>query len=160
MKKIKNVIAVMIMAFGLMVTAQSCRDACKDVECNNGTCDEGTCICEGGYEGTNCDVAVRSKFLGTYAFTENCNSGADQYSVTVNADGSDIQKIRIVNIYGAGLTTEATVSGTSLTIASQSFGSTNSTISGSGSVSGNNLTITYTVTATAGSDSCTGTGTK
>jgi hypothetical protein len=158
MKNLKSALAILVMAFGLMITQNSCRDPCKDVECNNGVCEEGTCKCDAGYEGTNCETAVRTKFLGTYAFSENCNTGQDSYTVTITTVDADIQKIRISNIYDAGLSTEATVSGTSLTIASQSFGL--ATISGSGSISGSNLTLSYSIAAGGATDACTGTGSK
>jgi hypothetical protein len=158
MKNLKNVVAILAMAFGLMITQSACTDPCKNVECNFGTCEEGTCKCDVGYEGTNCDAAVRTKFLGTYAFSENCNTGQDSYTVTITTVDADIQKIRISNIYNAGLATEATVSGTSLTIASQSFGT--ATISGSGSISGSNLTLSYSIAAGGATDACTGTGSK
>jgi hypothetical protein len=158
MKQFKNLVAVFALATGLMF-ATSCKDECKNVECGtNGTCVDGICDCNAGHEGDNCEREVRAKFLGSYAFSENCTSGPDSYTVNVTPDGSDVTMIRIANIYDAGQTTTATVSGMSLTIASQTFAS--GTISGSGSISGNNVTLTYSITVGGASDSCTGTGTK
>lgn len=34
----------------------SCSDACDDVDCGVGTCDDGTCMCPDGYSGTNCEI--------------------------------------------------------------------------------------------------------
>ena len=46
----------------------SCSDPCDDVDCGaNGTCDDGTCLCEDGYEGTSCETEIRAKYLGTYS---------------------------------------------------------------------------------------------
>jgi hypothetical protein len=159
MKQFKNFAAILALAFGLMLTQSSCKDECKNVDCGtNGTCEEGVCICDAGYVGDNCQTEERAKFLGSYAFSENCTTGQDTYTVTITADGADVQKIRIANIYDAGITVVASVSGSSLTIASQAFGQ--ATISGSGTISGTSLTLTYTVTAGGGTDSCTGTGTR
>ncbi len=50
----------------LAVTSTSCADKCKDVECNTGTCLDGTCECGAGYEGTNCEIEWSAKFIGSY----------------------------------------------------------------------------------------------
>ena len=47
----------------------SCGDPCDDVNCNNGTCLEGTCHCLEGWEGVNCNVKI-DPCLGI-----NCNNG-------------------------------------------------------------------------------------
>ncbi len=45
---------------------QSC-DPCASIICNHGgTCVNGSCICTAGYEGTDCSIESRNKFLGTY----------------------------------------------------------------------------------------------
>ena len=157
--KITNVLTMVAMVFTLMVTQNSCTDPCKDVTClNAGTCNEGTCECATGYEGDDCGTAVRAKFLGSYSFTETCSpSGADSYTVIVTESSSVITDIKIGNIYNKGLTVTASISGTTLTIPSQSFGT--ATISGSGTISGSTLNLTFTVTG-ATTDSCSGSGTK
>jgi len=54
---LKNLVFVVFLGFGLMVTTQSCTDECKDVTCQNGgTCDEGDCSCADGYSGDNCEI--------------------------------------------------------------------------------------------------------
>lgn len=36
--------------FSLVFVLNSCKDACKDVDCQHGTCTEGICTCEAGWE--------------------------------------------------------------------------------------------------------------
>ena len=62
MKQLK----LLLVFCGLSIFA--CSDPCDDVDCGvNGTCVEGTCDCDEGYEGTFCETETRAKFLGTYS---------------------------------------------------------------------------------------------
>lgn len=61
----KNLFFLFTLSFGIFMT--SCSDPCKDISCNEvGTCDDGTCICDTGYEGANCETESREKFIGTW----------------------------------------------------------------------------------------------
>ncbi len=62
----------------------ACNDPCKDVNCGNGTCDEdsGNCICDDWYEGTNCELEMRTKFLGTWNSTSPCTLGSSSSDPT------------------------------------------------------------------------------
>lgn len=53
----------------------SCKnDPCDDVVCaNEATCLEGICDCTEGYEGTLCDVEMRSNFYGTWWGSHGCS---------------------------------------------------------------------------------------
>lgn len=134
-------------------------DACKDVECgDNGTCVDGDCQCDTGYEGTDCDTEERAKFIGTYNVTEACTSGNYTYSITTATSASGITTIIISNFGDYGVNVTATVNGSNLTIANQTVGG--GTFSGTGQISGNILTITYNVTAGTSTDDCTMTCTK
>ncbi|MCB9186308.1 MAG: hypothetical protein H6601_06125 [Flavobacteriales bacterium] len=137
-------------------------DACKDVECgDNGTCVDGDCQCDTGYEGTDCDTEERAKFIGTYNVTEACTSGNYTYSITTAASGSGITTIIISNFGDYGVNVTATVkndNSSQLVIANQTVGG--GTFSGTGQISGNILTITYNVTAGTSTDDCTMTCTK
>ena len=165
MKQIKNVIAVFALAIGLMF-AQSCADPCKDVECGaNGTCVEGVCECNAGFEGDQCETEMRTKFLKTGATVSETCGGTNTPAYTVDIiKGNAIDAVRIKNLgnYDCSGTTseyyvEGTVSGTSLTIPQQTVNilTCSITFSGSGSVSGTSVSITYTATYTGGSDNCT-----
>ena len=64
----KKLFILPLFIFGafLAITTTSCGDKCKDVECNTGTCLDGTCECGDGFEGTNCEIEWSAKFTGSY----------------------------------------------------------------------------------------------
>ena len=46
-------------------------DKCKAISCaNGGVCKEGVCTCPAGYEGANCEITSRDKFIGTHSVAE------------------------------------------------------------------------------------------
>ena len=51
----------------------SCSDNCADVDCGaNGSCDDGTCLCDDWVEGDRCETETRAKFLGAWSSASNC----------------------------------------------------------------------------------------
>lgn len=60
--------AGMFLAVATTVTYTSCvHDSCKALMCRNGgTCADEFCRCPTGYEGTQCEIISRNKFLGTF----------------------------------------------------------------------------------------------
>ena len=162
MNKIKNIVFSALLAIGAFsaVTFIACnKDECDGVVCNNGgTCVSGTCSCPVGYEGTTCQTLSSVKFTVSWrTSTEACTvSGSNaQYDITVTPSGTTASTLLISNLYAAGKTATATLTGpNAFTISSQAFGSVG-TISGSGSIANTQLTISYTVTVTGvGSDVC------
>ena len=140
-----------------------CKDECKDVVCQNGgTCDEGTCLCATGYEGTNCETEVRAKFVGSYSVQESCQSGNYTFSMSVTSSSTGVSNIIINNFYDIGISVSASITGNSVTIPNQTINDQGVafTVSGSGQLSGNILTLTYNISAGADSDSCTAPCTK
>ncbi len=140
-------------------------DPCENVSClNGGTCNNGSCSCTAGYEGSNCGTEQRAKFVASYSVSENCNlTGNFNYTMTISNSATGVSAVVINNFYGVGATVTGTVNGTSLTIASQlvNVGSQAFTFSGSGQVNGNILTLSYTVAdGSGGSETCTSTCTK
>jgi len=100
----------------LLFLISACSDPCDDVICQNGAvCDEGTCLCEEGYEGTLCESELRTKYLGTYSGFTTCvdptgeeepqvipttlqiGAGPSILDLTVSEDGSDPTVITLVN---------------------------------------------------------------
>lgn len=138
-------------------------DPCKDVSClNGGTCNNGSCNCATGYEGSTCGTEVRSKFIASYSVQESCTVGNYNYNMTINSSATGIDKIVINNFYGVGAAVTASVSGSSITIPSQTVTvqGVAVTFSGSGQLNGNILTLSYIASIGADSDSCTATCTK
>jgi PKD repeat protein len=104
--------------------------------------------CNAGYEGPNCAVESRTKFLGSYLAAESGSaSGAYNFNVAIAAQGGDITKVQISNMYDSFTNPViASISGRNITIASQQPDGDGIVVSGSGSISGNVISITYTVT--------------
>ena len=171
------VVALSLFTAGTIFTINSCKkDPCKDEKCNDvGTPsadgDKCKCACNAGYEGEKCETKMVTKFVGSYNVTDNCTSSGT-YPITITASSSTVDKILISTFgtYGcAGSypTVEATVNGNDITIASQSFCTSDAyTVSGSGSMnaSGTSLSISYNGTKppsmSGGSYSCTATCAK
>lgn len=60
--------AVVFMSIASTVTYTSCvHDSCKAIICRNGgVCNDEACMCPDGYEGTQCEIKSRDKFIGNY----------------------------------------------------------------------------------------------
>ncbi|MBL7765696.1 MAG: hypothetical protein JNJ58_06365 [Chitinophagaceae bacterium] len=73
-------------------------DQCKHVSCAySGTCKDGACICQVGYEGEHCETVTRDKFKGIWNINEDGTlSGAAQYTVSME-NGSKINEVIIKN---------------------------------------------------------------
>jgi hypothetical protein len=163
MKSLLKIFAVLTL---IVVVVSSCKkDPCDDISClNGGTCNDGTCACAEGYEGTTCATEERAKFLSTYSVNESCTSGPFEYSISISTSSSGVSNVIIPNFGGYGVTVAATVNNSSINIPNQTLSDgtgASATFSGSGQISGNILTITYNVSFNGGgSDACTMTCTK
>lgn len=90
-----------ILALGLTLAFASCGNPCRDVVCNDGFCVEGDCVCDQGYETSDCSVAFNEKFDGIYSLTETCDStGANGYLVTVAPSATLAYEAVITGLYG------------------------------------------------------------
>lgn len=71
--------------------ASSCKDPCKDINCNDGVCLEGTCLCDDGYEGVNCEKLEREKFVGSWTGPLDCGGmlGSNEATILVTEDPSN-----------------------------------------------------------------------
>jgi hypothetical protein len=69
-------------------TAEKVADPCQNMQCGaNGTCVNGVCQCNEGYEGCSCSIPAAAKFIGTYDAVETCTkSGTFNYGLTVLSD--------------------------------------------------------------------------
>ncbi len=137
-------------------------DPCLNVVCQNGgACVDGTCSCTVGYEGVNCETETRAKFIDTWSVNQSCSvAGNANFSVIIS-NGSTIQSVNIANFWNEFATVNATITGNTITIPSQSqtSGSIVYTISGNGTLSNNQILISYSITNTTTSvtNSCTAT---
>ncbi|MBK8922903.1 MAG: hypothetical protein IPM81_15560 [Saprospirales bacterium] len=149
----------------MVVFAPACGDSdpCKDVDCGvNGTCFEGVCVCNVGYEGDACAEEWATKFLGSYLGSDVC--GGTTYNLSKPAVITRISesKIQIANFGGFDSILQADVklaSSSDITAEQIEYNYTDPTgrkFVGSGQINGNTLTGTYTVTYSDGtSETCT-----
>ena len=153
MKKIKSLLIAACVTVALATGISSCNtDKCKDVVCqNDGTCVEGTCDCAPGYFGNFC----ASSMAGSYSAAENgSSSGAATFVAGVTFTGSTAS---FSNFYGVFVNkVNATIDGTTITIASQEPDADKFFVSGSGTITTNAagkviISITYTVIQKDGS---------
>ena len=163
MKKIKLLFVAIGITFGV-VSLNSCKDACKDVVCqNSGTCTDGTCACLPGYTGTNCELEAREIVVGNFAVSETCSvTGVATYSVTVSKSSTDVMKVSVAPFGGyTGATGVLKLEGTTLTLdgvngTTLTFASFN----GTANVTGSTLNVSYSVSDGTNTETCTGTWTK
>lgn len=111
MKKIYGFLtAVAVLAAVTIFNACGSTDKCESVNCGlNGVCNDGTCVCDAGYEGTNCETETRKKYLGianvgvglcTYADTclqKTENLVCPAYTSNITANATDARKFNISN---------------------------------------------------------------
>jgi len=118
------------------VTYTSCTpDKCKSVVCAyGGVCNEGSCICQSGYEGAQCEFITRDKFLGVYQVVETGTiTDISHYTVSINADPNNVTNVTITNFYNS-ITTSVTgyVKGDSLYIPQKTYNNNTLTVQGYG----------------------------
>lgn len=153
----KKLFLFFLLLMGATLTFTACKDECEKKDCGNGTCLEGTCECDAGYEydeDGSCKVESRAKLIGTFSTTEQCSTDPMPlpYVITISA-GTSITDINIFNFYGSFSNTavRATVSGTTITVPSQNPGNGPINVSGSGTITPSNaagkveISLTYTV---------------
>lgn len=81
------------------VAFNSCKeDLCKNVSCAyGGTCKDGSCMCQTGYEGDHCETVTREKFKGIWNVNEDGTiTSIAQYAVSI-VNGDKINEVKITN---------------------------------------------------------------
>ena len=153
MKSIRNVAfsALLSLSAFSLVTYTACnKDECKDVVCQNGgTCVTGTCNCATGYEGANCETAVRAKFIKTWTAVDKDPADTYTYSAIIT-EGAGITEINISKFsddYFAA-SVKATVSGNTITIAEQAPDNDGYKVKGTGTYNSADKKITWSYTIT------------
>ncbi len=146
----KNLINLCFLTFALFIISCGDPDPCKDVLCGDqGACDDGTCICEAGYEQDAdglCNTEMRAKFIGNYSLVENCTTGSDSYNCAIAASSQGNMKVVLSNLYNQGIAVTADmINSTEFSIpAGTTFGT--GTISGTGKYDNATGTVSITVT--------------
>ena len=113
---------------------------------------------------TSCkkDEVSRNDFPGRYDLTENSatQGGTRNYEINIRRSSQGSDQVTIENFYGAGITVNATLSNTRITITEQESG--NFIVEGIGSLNGSELSLTFDVESKGTSiiDYCTATGTR
>lgn len=103
-KSVKLVLLSAIGALSVLSTVSSCkRDKCKTVSCQNtGVCDDGACKCAPGYEGSQCEVASKDKYTGSWFVDETGpSSGRQEYQVAIENSlipGANAAEVQITNM--------------------------------------------------------------
>lgn len=159
----KKLVFLTMFFLSATVFLTSCGDSdpCKDVDCGvNGTCFEGTCVCNVGYEGAACAEEWATKFLGSYTGVDGCGGNLTK---PVNITRLSLSTIRITNFGGFDSYVDAEVSlESSSSTSAEVVSLTNYTdpggrkFSGTGKISGNTINMNYVVTYTDNTtESCT-----
>jgi hypothetical protein len=155
MKNFKMFTVAALMAFAtISVVFTSCNpDACKDVVCNNGgVCNDGSCTCEAGYEGLTCDDLSKTKFIKSWSAVDVETPSNNQSIYTcIIADGTTLNNVVISSSFADAFFTNninATISGNTISIASQEPDSDGYFVNGTGEYSASTGDITWTYTLT------------
>lgn len=114
--KLKAVLTTIFCFFALAgaVTFTACqKDPCIGLTCQNGgSCDEGFCTCQTGYEGVECQTKMADKFLGAFPGHLHCEgfpSVADTLDIVMVTE-PNIVKVSRRGAMGPGA--DATFTGT------------------------------------------------
>ncbi len=104
MKLLRSIIisfSVACAAFASTLYVSCTKESCAIVCANGGVCNGAVCICATGYEGSNCQIASRQKFLGSWTIHETGTiSNPAEFPVSIDTIHADtITRIRIMNFY-------------------------------------------------------------
>lgn len=135
-----------------MFSFSSC-DKCRKVDCQNGgTCNEGTCECPDGTEGTSCETVWRDAIIGTYQCIRTCEgSSQDTITVTINTDNAYSYNAISVNFDGGQI--PCTMTGKNTFAFTQAFWGDSYGLTGD--VNGDVLTMTQNSTSSFLTITCT-----
>lgn len=152
-----NHLSALLLVLSCLVAA--CNDPCKDVNCVNGSCSDGECVCADGYSGTDCATAINSRFEGTYTLTENClvNGNVTPYNVTLMPKSTGPSDFTLLGLWQASQNLVTAViddNGTSFSIARQAIMTGYEVEASVGSISadGKTVNLTYTIYQTGQTD--------
>ena len=86
-------------ALVVIVCISSCKREIKSFRCPNGaTYSGGQCFCPTGYEGLNCDIMTRTRYLGTWTVTDSGSTSAPlRYPISIVAANPSPYQISFIN---------------------------------------------------------------
>ncbi|MEZ4907317.1 MAG: hypothetical protein R2771_06695 [Saprospiraceae bacterium] len=73
----------------------SCQDPCKSVNCENGSCDDGKCVCDFGWTGDNCETIRATLYKGFYEGPLSCGIGDDTIVLKVENVGNSLTDLKM-----------------------------------------------------------------
>lgn len=133
---------------------QSCADKCKKIICYNGAfCLDGLCGCTTGFEGDDCSIEVREKFIGTYNVVDNCSiTGNAMYTVNISEVDTSVSRVAIANFNNDFANpVSAIITGNYIEIPVQSPDLDGRSVSGIGLFSGGStITWNYSIVSSVG----------
>lgn len=163
----KKLVYLFALLGAMVAFAPACgdTDACKDVDCGvNGTCFEGVCVCNVGYEGAACAEEWATKFLGSYLGFDVCPQPTGTVDLTKPAviTRKSESRIQISNFGSFDSILEADINLESASSTTAEVLDINYTdpggrkFVGNAKLTGNKLAGSYTVTyANGSSENCT-----
>ncbi|MCS6929988.1 MAG: calcium-binding EGF-like domain-containing protein [Saprospiraceae bacterium] len=154
----KNRFYLLVLLGVLLAFAPSCNtDPCKDVNCsNNGTCLDGECVCDTGYEGKSCETEWAVKFEGSYLGFDKCGNTTYNLSKPAVISKRSATVVRITNFGGFDSFIDAQVTKSNELSFSNYEDPARRRFTGSATISGKKLSGSYTVRFSDGStESCT-----
>jgi len=89
----KLYLALLLISVSLL--SNSCVDKCKNVNCNQGICVEGTCNCYPGYSGEFCDIKLTSQFKAEWLGSFACEGISRDAAVKIIDFESDIKRLQL-----------------------------------------------------------------
>ena len=120
----QKLISIAISCWVLTVCLLGCHgDPCRDVNCNNGVCNEGECACQPGWTGARCDSLLRDRLVGNlWQNSLHCQTGSNLYGSTIVASAGAADEIDIHNLYILGDSVSAVVTTDTLWVRKQVYG--------------------------------------
>ncbi len=98
MKRILFTALTTMLVFTAVLFEACKRDKCEQVSCAyGGTCKDGNCLCQLGYEGEHCETITRDKFKGQWNVNEDGSlSSPSQFTASIE-NGPVINQVVIKN---------------------------------------------------------------